>query len=71
MSNPEINQALAQLDRALTNPRELAKDAIQKFRLDRDRDSEKPLPVANQHEDEVRPTLLVNEVLLKSFKNIG
>lgn len=68
MSNPEINQALAQLDRALTRPRELAKRAVKKFKLDRE---SLKLPVSNQHTNEVRPTLSVDEVLLKSFKQIG
>lgn len=47
--------------------RDLARKLVRRWKSDAERDR---LPVANQHVEEVKPALRVDEVLLKSFKQI-
>ena len=52
------------------HPRDRARREVKRFKLDREKGF-KSLQVANQHEEVVKPLLRVDEVLLKSFKQIG
>lgn len=48
--------------------RDLARKLVRRWKSDAEKEH---LPVSNQHEDEVRPVLEVDEVLQRSFKQIG
>lgn len=64
---------LRAIDPEHEHPRDRARRAVKRFLLDREK-KEKGLKapgVSNQHGDEVKPALLVDEVLKKSFKQIG
>lgn len=67
---PEITEALEVLDRELTTPREIARERVAKFQLDREK-GEKPLGVANTTTGSGAPLLKVDDVLRRSLPSYG
>lgn len=59
---------LRAVDNERPHARDVARKIIRRWKSDAEKDH---LPVANQHGEEVRPVLRVDEVLQKSFKQSG
>lgn len=71
MTTPnDIDAALEVLGHELTTPREIARERVAKFMLDREK-GEKPLGVANTTTGSGAPLLRVDDVLRRSLPGYG
>lgn len=69
MSEPtEITETLKRIERASSPTRQLARERVAQFRLDREK-GEKPLPVVNRTTGSGAPLLDVDEVVRRSYPN--
>lgn len=64
----EITDTLNAIAAASNENRQLARERVAKFRLDREK-GEKPLPTTNVHDDKGAPVLDRDAVLRKSYPN--
>lgn len=67
-TNTDIDATLQRIERASSPNRELARERIEQFRLDREK-GEKPLPTTNVHDDKGAPVLDRDAVLRRSYPN--
>lgn len=57
------------VDSEQTHPRDLARQAVAEFKLDREKDEKKPLPVATDHDIHGAPLLDRDAVVRASYPN--